>query len=268
MTRSRTVFEVRSPLSGRIRVVDHGRERRLMVRGDTLSVYPLDGDWSRLRREYWWQAVALAPGTERSSALLVGLGGGTQAHLLRRRCHPRLITLIERDPAIIRVATEWFGLGDLPRLEFLCGDARVVVPWLTRASRRFDFVMEDAAYADVPERSTPLAWSLVPLVAAGGTLVVNRHRRSDAHTLAAALRRRFEEVVLKRVRREAENVLVCARRPRTLGQRRPRPAGEHHPVDHTGDTTRTSSLDRDDRQPSAEPDRTPPPGASLRANQP
>jgi hypothetical protein len=36
VTRSRTVFETRSPLSGCIRVIDDGRERRLMDAGDTL----------------------------------------------------------------------------------------------------------------------------------------------------------------------------------------------------------------------------------------
>src|SRR5437899_2049953 len=56
--RSRTVFETRSRVSGRIRVVDYRLERRLLVSGEILSVYPLDGDWSRVRREYWWRALA------------------------------------------------------------------------------------------------------------------------------------------------------------------------------------------------------------------
>ena len=42
--RSRTVFEVESELSGRIRVIEDDVERRLVVSGDTLSVYPLDGN--------------------------------------------------------------------------------------------------------------------------------------------------------------------------------------------------------------------------------
>jgi hypothetical protein len=45
-------------MSGRIRVVDYRRERRLIVRGAILSAYPLDGDWSTIEREYWWQGVA------------------------------------------------------------------------------------------------------------------------------------------------------------------------------------------------------------------
>lgn len=196
-----------------MRVIDDGVERRLIVRGDTLSVYPLDGDWSRLSREYWWRALVAFPLPPRPSVLFVGLGGGTQIHLLRRLERPRALTVIERDPVILRVANAWFGLGDLGGIEFLCGDATVAVPALARARRRFDFVMEDATYSDEPDRSLRLAEALVPLVAPGGLLVLNRHRRRDARAVAAALRSRFGEVRLKRVRREAENVLVCGMRP-------------------------------------------------------
>ena len=90
MKRSRTVFEEESPESGRIRVVEDHRERRLIVGGDTLSVYPLDGNWERMRNEYWWHALVAVEIPRRPSVLLVGLGGGTQVHLLRDRKSTRL----------------------------------------------------------------------------------------------------------------------------------------------------------------------------------
>ena len=88
MKRSRTVFEVISPLTGRIRVVDYRSERRLIVAGDILSMFPLNGDWSCIRKEYWWHALALAAPARGGTALLVGLGGGTQVHLLTRLARP------------------------------------------------------------------------------------------------------------------------------------------------------------------------------------
>jgi hypothetical protein len=209
------VFETRSALSGRIRVVDSRRERRLVVGGDTLSVYPLDGDWSRGRREYWWRALAAAGLPARPSALLVGLGGGTQLHLLRRLARPRTVAVIERDPAILRAALDWFGLRAVGGVEYLVGEAGRVVAWLARAGRRFDFVMEDAVYAEPPARAEALARALVPLVAPRGALVINRHRRAGgAGGLVAALRPLFREVRLRTVRPDAENVLVCCARPR------------------------------------------------------
>ena len=207
------MFEVESEMSGRIRVIEDDVERRLVVSGDTLSVYPLDGNWSRVHKEYWWHALAAVELPSRPSVLLVGLGGGTQVHLLRHLARPRRITAIERDPAILRVARDWFGLGKIGGLEFLCAEAEVAVQGLA-TNRRFDFIMEDAAYAEEPERALPLAQALAGRVSPAGALVLNRHRRSDAGALTEAMRARFEEVRVRRVRREGENALVICTRPR------------------------------------------------------
>ncbi len=212
MKRSRTVHERRSALSGRVRVIEDRRERRLIVSGDTLSAYPLNGDWSRLAREYWWQAVAApAPLPPRPRALFVGLGGGSALHVLRARARPRAVAVIERDPVILQVARDWFGLAAVPGVEYLVGDAVTVARWLAAARRRFDFVFEDAVYAAPLEAARPVIEALIPLVAPGGVLVVNRHRRGDARRLAAALRPRFAEVRLRLVRRQAENALLVCR---------------------------------------------------------
>ena len=212
--RSYTAHAGWSAVSGRIRVVDFRRERRLIVGGAILSAYPLDGDWSAIEREYWWQGMASVRFPPRPRVLLVGLGGGTQAHLVHRLTTPRLITAIERDEVIVNVARRWFGLGELGPMEFYCGDAETTARALAHAGRRFDFVMEDAAYADVYGRSRAIVEAVVPLVARDGTLVINRHRRGDAGALARALRPQFESIRLHRVRREGENVLLFAERPR------------------------------------------------------
>ena len=211
--RSTTAHIGWSALSGRIRVVDYRHERRLIVGGAILSAYPLNGDWSAIEREYWWHGVASVRFPPEPSVLLVGLGGGTQAHLIHRRTTPRLVTAIERDAVILDVARRWFGLADLGPMEFYCGDAEAVAAALHDAGRRFDFVMEDAAYADM-ERSRPVVDAVIPLVADDGTLVINRHRRGDAGALARMLRRRFGSVRVQRVRREGENVLIFASDPR------------------------------------------------------
>ena len=207
------VYQTRSPLSGLVQVVDVGADRRLMLDGSVLSVYARAGDWTRARQEYWGEALDMVRLPPRPSVLFVGLGGGTQLHLLRERVTPRQVTAIERDPVIVRLAQRWFGLGEIPRLEFLCAEAEVAVASLRRARRRFDFVMEDCTYDETAERSIPLAVSLAPLVSRRGTLVVNRHRRPHARQTAVALAPYFAEIHLRRVRREADNILVCATSP-------------------------------------------------------
>lgn len=205
--------------SGTVRVIEDHRERRLMVHGETLSVYPTNGDWSGVRREYWWHALEEARLPRRPRALLVGLGGGTQLHLLRRLARPRAITAVERDPVILRIAQRWFGLGELDGVEYLCTDAETAAATLTAARRRFDFVMEDVDYGDGGERSVPLLRALAGLVARDGVLVANRHRRREASVVIAALRPLFQDVRERRVRREGENVLVVAARPRKSQRR-------------------------------------------------
>ena len=219
--RSKTVFETRSPISGRIRVIDVRNERRLVVAGEILSIYPLDGNWTPLRREYWWQAIDAVRLPSRPSVLLVGLGGGTQIHVLTQLADPQAITVIERDPAIVDTALEWFELRRIGNLEFCCGDAATVAPSLAQLDRRFDFVMEDAAYGDGVAGSIELARAVAPLVAPRGTLVLNRHRRVDARRVADVMETIFRDVRMRRVKREGENVLIfCSHVVRKLRTRR------------------------------------------------
>jgi spermidine synthase len=177
--------------------------------GQTLSAYPVSGDWSAVRREYWWRAfegLALPP---RPRVLLVGLGGGTQVHVLRQLAPPRAVTAIERDTLIVRVAREWFGLRAVRRLQVIRGEAQVVIPRLIASRRIFDLVVEDAAYADADGRSAALLrGKLFRLVSPGGALVVNRHFRRPARLLAAEMARFFREVSVRRIRRDGENVVV------------------------------------------------------------
>jgi spermidine synthase len=208
------VFREESPYCGTVRVIEDHRERRLMVHGETLSVYPIDGDWQPVRREYWWHALVEVRLPPRPRVLLVGLGGGTQLHLLRELARPRAMTAVERDPVILRAAHRWFGLDALGGVEYLCADAATASAALGAARRRFDFVMEDVDYGDGGERSLPLLRALAGLVARGGVLVANRHRRREAALVIAALQADFHEVRERRVRREGENVLVVAARPR------------------------------------------------------
>jgi spermidine synthase len=209
----RVVYQTRSAVSGPIKVVDVGADRRLVLGGAVLSTYACDGDWTRARKEYWGEALAMVDLPPRPSVLFVGLGGGTQLHLLREQAAPREMTAIERDPVIVRIAQRWFGLGEVPRLEFLCAEADAAVASLLRARRRFDFIMEDCTYDETAARSIPLALGLARLLSARGTLVVNRHRRPHAQATATALAEVFRRVRLRRVRREADNILVCATRP-------------------------------------------------------
>ena len=120
------------------------------------------------------------------------------------------MTAVERDPVILRVAQRYFGLGRLERTEVFCGDIERVLPTLESAGRRFDFIMEDAAYADPVDRSLPIALRLARLLGTRGVLVLNRNARHHAAETAAALRLRCARVTMRRVHRDGDNVLISA----------------------------------------------------------
>ena len=216
----RVVFRTRSALSGELRVVERGDERRLLADGDTLSAISLSGDWSRLGGEYWARALDMALLPPRPRALFVGAGGGSQLALLSARARPRWLTVVERDPVVVRLAFRYFGLAGLRQVEWLCGDVERVLPALEAAARRFDFVMEDAMHAEPAARAAAVTRRLAALLAPGGALVLNRHIRHRA-AATAALRRVFARVTTERVRRDAGNVLICASGPRADRSRRP-----------------------------------------------
>ena len=220
------MHETSSALSGSIRVVDRGDERRLIAGGDTLSAIPLASDWTGLRGAYWSRALDAASLTSRPAALFVGAGGCTQIHLLHARARPRAVTVVERDPVILQVAQRYFRLDHVPRAEFLCAAIEDVLPWLESSARRFDFIMEDAAYRAPLDQALALITRLAGLLGPRGTLVLNRHARFRARETAGGLRALFARVILRRM---GDNALICAtglRRhpppapPRAAGPRR------------------------------------------------
>jgi spermidine synthase len=213
---TQTLFLGKAIDGAAVRVIQKGRERRLVIRGQTQSVYFTDGDWSAARRDYWTRAVLDAPPfPPRPRVLMVGLGGGTQVHVLRAHVRPRLITVIERDPVVLRVAARWFGLDQADRLEFLHGDAALAIEHLQRIRRRFDFVMDDISYAAPRAEAIETARALAVLLASRGVLALNQHSRADAREVARALEDLLPWVEVRRVvTPTAENILIFAARCR------------------------------------------------------
>ena len=91
-----------------------------------------------------WQVVFRSITIEKhppGSVLLLGLGGGSVPHILRKELHMTMpITAVELDPAMIYLARTHFGMDRLPDLRIVEGDAVVQ----THADRqRYDLVVVD-----------------------------------------------------------------------------------------------------------------------------
>lgn len=97
----------------------------LLVGGVTQSItLPASDDTANAendqRGDYW--GLMLPPGCPHD-ALLLGLGGGTVATLLSRRCPTARMVGVERDAAVLALARDLFGLDRLPQLRVVEADA-------------------------------------------------------------------------------------------------------------------------------------------------
>lgn len=103
MFESKKIYEVSSPISGKVAVWEDRWLRRLVIWGVVQSVYRLRG-WEQ---GYW---SGMIPDRKISSALILGMGGGTVANLLRKKWPDVRVVAYEIDPVIAQVAKKYFNL--------------------------------------------------------------------------------------------------------------------------------------------------------------
>jgi len=87
-------------------------------------------------------ALYLAPPPRR--VLVIGLGGGSLVAALESVLPQARIDAVEVDPAVVRVARQYFGFAPGPRVEVHEQDGRVFVKRALRAGATYDLVLLDA----------------------------------------------------------------------------------------------------------------------------
>ena len=121
----RTLAKFNSPISGKIEVVQEGKERRLMVGGLAQSInYDAPDVGERI-----WGVLAQTQisNLKIQNSLILGLGGGTVAHLLTKKFGPIPIDAIELDPMMVEIGKKFFDLNELKNLNVVVADAVSVV---------------------------------------------------------------------------------------------------------------------------------------------
>jgi SAM-dependent methyltransferase len=160
---------------------------------------------------YW--GLMLPPGCPRR-ALLLGLGGGTLAWLLARRCPEAELVGVEHDAGVIAVARGEFGLDALAQLHIEEADA---FAWVEAACARepggYDLICLDlfeAGRLTLGALATPFLRQLALLLAPGGTLTVNLMVTARTPDQLQRLRRVF---LLRRELRLRGNLVVHCQPP-------------------------------------------------------
>jgi len=182
-------------------IEDYEGHRVLMQDGVILSAAVTDAEPPF---GYW---TAMLPERIPGSALLLGLGAGTLAHLLTRRVPGIRIVGVDIDSRLIEFARQHFDLA-LPNLEVVIGDA---FAYAAQCREHFDYVAVDLFCGHAFQRgalSKPFLRHLATIAGPVGEIVVNlfKDRRGDVYA-----RRLARILAIHRVDRLTYNIVVHCR---------------------------------------------------------
>ena len=174
---------------GRIRVVEIG-EYRFLEFGEQVEqscVFTRDPAWL----EYDYTRAMLLGGLLHEApetALFLGLGAGNLTQCCLKFLQLDDVEVIELRPDVPRLAMEFLGLSDDPRLTLRIGDALDLLP----SAETADLIFLDL-YTDTGPGAGHLAWRFLQdcqdKLNPGGWLVINQWGTDDDKPLGAALLR-------------------------------------------------------------------------------
>jgi spermidine synthase len=97
-----------------------------------------------------FSSLLLNPNPER--ILIIGLGGGTMSNALHQIFPAAVITNIEIDPAVIKVARDYFSLFENEHVTAVTQDGRIFVKRAAIKKQQYDWIILDAFNGDyIPE---------------------------------------------------------------------------------------------------------------------
>ena len=149
------------------------------------------------------------PPKQRSRVLILGLGAGSAARLVRAVAPGAHIVGVEASAEVLRAARRHFGLDELG-VEVVCDDAR---RFLARTRRRFDLIIDDV-FIGTEETLRKPSWLPLPgleraaaRLRSGGLLVSNTI--DETREVAAALGRLCPRVLTIDVHDYDNHILVA-----------------------------------------------------------
>lgn len=162
-------------------VVTQDGDRRCMqfdVRYAAMNQSCMDlGDRQRLVFDYAQMSFAgLLINPEPRRVLIAGLGGGSIPSLMHEEFPDTGIDVVEVDPAVVRVAKEYFDFRETERMEVHEADARVFIKRAGLRDESYDYILLDAFSEEyIPEHllTREFLQEVKQLLTDDGVLVAN-----------------------------------------------------------------------------------------------
>lgn len=209
MTGVKVLEEANSPINGKIQVVKSlGLGTYIQVEGLTQSGGVVSAVWKTTLRKIQNQNVKI------QKCLILGLGAGSAAKLVRKFWPDTEITGVEIDPIMVELGRKYLGL-DKVGIDIKIEDA---YEFLTTANNQqpktYDLILVDLYVGyDVPKKFTKEGFFklILRLLSSEGIAVFNRlyfgEKRKEAEKLGQKLEKIFSKV--ERVYPEVNVMFVC-----------------------------------------------------------
>lgn len=214
-----TVHEEKTQFS-HVRVIDYGSLRSLYFGEKSLDVVQTIIDRERPQRllhkyaQNMMAGLLYRPAAE--SMLLIGLGGGAIVRYVNHEFPAMRLDVVEIDPAIVRVARDWFGTREGPRTRILVADGH---EYLRRSSERYDVILLDA-YLDpgpltdksgypLTLKSQEFYRALHERLQPGGVVLFNLMDGKDGEAYLESIRRAFAAAQVYRVPGGGNQIVVA-----------------------------------------------------------
>lgn len=167
----KTLFEGESPFNGRVKVIESGGTRRLIVGGYTQS-RTLDKNG---KTGFYWDAFAdnIPSLSKDSKVLILGLCAGTSAKILTNKFGPVPIDGVEIDPLIVDLGKKYFYLNE-PNINVLTKDAG---DYVRKLNGKYDVIYVDLFYGEKTPKFLSKVLFLEKIkehIHREGTVVVNK----------------------------------------------------------------------------------------------
>ena len=146
--------------------------------------------------------------------LILGLGGGTLPMALDEVLPEARIDVVEIDPAVIRVAREYFGFAPSDRVNVYPQDARVFVKRAAQKGDQYDLIMLDAFNGEyIPEHlmTREFLEEVDALVAEGGVVAANTFSISELYDHESVTYAAVFDPFLNLKPRDSGNRVILAR---------------------------------------------------------
>lgn len=210
MLGTKVLEEVDSPINGKIRVVkDLAFGTHIQVENLTQSGGVVEEIWRSTLRK------VKGKGQEVKECLILGLGGGSAAKLVRKFWPNTKITGVDIDPFMIEMGNKYMGL-DKVQVQVEVQDAMNFVRVSSKSKRKFDLILVDLYVGhEVPEKFSSQAFLrlVLRLTTKNGIAVFNRlyfgEKRPEAMKFGKKLEKVFSKVDY--VFPEANLMFVCSK---------------------------------------------------------